>query len=162
MSEFEYVPFHIYSEDDYKPLPCAVFIRSVMEKVQWKRFPDRIEITVPAVFFSGGTEPFTITFKPVGETSAEYSDGGKAIAELEKRVGDIAPYQKWLKEFAEREGRIHFVGGRILTMKVWALSSGYAVESGIFDMLAYASIVANLDMYPLTYEEALYARRADV
>ena len=142
----EFIPWHIYQEEDYKPFGAELFSKCVKEEIKIQRFADRVEITVPCVF-SGKTEDFLVTFRPLDAYSGAFSDGGKALENLQKRVGDLAPYQKWLGEFTRKETRVQFVGGRILTLNAFGLHGRYSMQSAFHDFLFFVSIVANLDGY---------------
>ena len=45
------------------------------------------------------------------------SDGGRTIAELKKRVGDITPYMKKIQNVLNSHGMVELVSGHILTVR---------------------------------------------
>lgn len=137
------------------PLSPEVFDRNVMESVKTKRLKDRIEITLPCGINEKDKE-FTFTMYDIDNYTVEFRDGGKALEELSKRV-EVEKFQKRLKEFSKREGRLSIKGGRelVLTCHVQSVS---LLLWDFYDFYSYCALVANFDLYPLSQNMAWYGR----
>ena len=150
--DFEYIPDHIFNKTDYEKMPAHVFEKYLKQEVEIKRFCDKIEVTLP--FVCDIFDKITFVLKSVDDKVIEICDNGIAIKSLCNKVDDLAKFKDWLDDFENHNKRIKFVSGTNMTLTVWGANSFYAVQQGIFDMLSYASIVANADLYPLTKAQA--------
>ena len=71
---------------------------------------DRMELYIP--FFFGGTKeaPLCLTWTRDGVLS----DGGRTMAELKKRLGDITPYKENIRRILDANGAVTLMGGQKL------------------------------------------------
>ena len=79
--------------------------------------------------------------------SYELSDGGRAFAELEKKVGDVTPYLKRIERILYKTGMNELRGGRIIT-KTYDLYSSWITTHHLDGFLTAITIIANLDILP--------------
>ena len=77
--------------------------------------------------------------------SYEISDGGRCIAELKNKLGDIEPYIPRIKKILYDCGMLELKGGRIITKTYDAVSSFYHTHS-LNHLLTAISIISNLDV----------------
>ncbi len=120
--------------------------------MQLTRFCDKIEVTLP--FVCDTFDKITFVIKAIDDNVIEICDNGVAIKSLFNKVGDIAKFKDWLNDFEQNNERIKFVSDTNMTLTVWGANNHFAIRAGIFDMLSFASIVANADLYPLTKAQA--------
>ena len=73
-------------------------------------YADKIEIFIPFYFGSHSDQPLCLTWNRDGILS----DGGRTVAELEKRVGSIQPYLDEIYAILSECGDCRLVSGRIL------------------------------------------------
>ncbi len=82
----------------------------------------------------------------------EISDGGRILAALEKRVGNLAPYERRIKDLLKRTGCFELCGGRIIKTEYAAFSSHYH-EKTLNELLHLAALITSLDILPYTAED---------
>ena len=78
-----------------------------------KVYPDRIELSLPFFFGNGKEVPLQL----VWDKNGILSDGGRTLAELKKRVGDIAPYRHSIQNILAALGTVTLEGGQKLTVR---------------------------------------------
>ena len=71
-------------------------------------FTDRIELYLPFFFGEGKTEPLCLTWDKKGVLS----DGGRTLAELKKRVGDLTAYAESIQNILKALGLVTLEGGQ--------------------------------------------------
>lgn len=74
---------------------------------------DRIELYLPFFFESGDDAPLCLTWNKDGVLS----DGGRAIAELKKRVGDMTPHMEKIRRILNKRCPVELAAGHILVLK---------------------------------------------
>ena len=79
--------------------------------------------------------------------SYELSDGGAAIAALEKRVGDIAPLMPIIERVLYKTGMNELRGGRIIT-RTYELYEPWITAHHLDGFLTAMTLIANLDIMP--------------
>ena len=97
----------------------------------------------------------------VAETTGDeliISDGGRAMAELERRVGDVSPYCERIEKILYGVGMYSLRGGRIIE-KSFILSSKWETKYRLYGLLTAMTIVANLDILPAFAESKWSSKR---
>lgn len=74
---------------------------------------DRIELYLPFFFESGDDAPLCLTWNKDGVLS----DGGRAIAELKKRVGDMTPHMEKIRRILNGRCPVELAAGHILVLR---------------------------------------------
>ena len=154
MKDFEYIPDHLFNKTNYDPLSAQAFDKHLHDGIKVTRHVDKLQVTVPFVCPDEKQNTITFEIKPIDDSVIEICDKGASLQMLEQRAGNLEQFDEWLSDFAKKEGRIKFAYGRNMTLTVWAVRGRFDVLGGFFDMLSYASIVANADLYPLTQKQA--------
>ena len=77
----------------------------------------------------------------------ELSDGGAAIAALEKRVGDIAPLMPIIERVLYKTGMNELRGGRIIT-RTYELYEPWITAHHLDGFLTAMTLIASLDIMP--------------
>lgn len=161
------------SENKNQPHPVRylsgeALTRTVREGLSFEEIKDALELRLPWCFGAESTElVITISRQDLpysspqpfkqkyGKSSVDtekhdtyiISDGGRAFAELEKRVGDTSPYMPRIKRLLESTGMNTLRGGRIIERAY----SAYAVHQHLRCLnclLNAVTLVASLDILP--------------
>lgn len=77
----------------------------------------------------------------------EISDGGRALSELEKKVGDITPYLPRIKRVLYKTGMHELRGGRIIT-RTYDLYSPWITLHYLDGFVTCMTVIANMDILP--------------
>ena len=84
--------------------------KSIWQGIRKEVYADRIELHLPFFFGEGIGAPLCLTWDRQGVLS----DGGRTIAELKKRVGDIRPYLDTIGRIMARCGNCRLAGGQTI------------------------------------------------
>jgi len=84
----------------------------IRQGVRQEVCPDRVELYLPFWFGNENSDPLCLVFSDKGVLS----DGGRTLAELKNRLGDIAPYQGRIQNILSSLGPVKLEGGHILTV----------------------------------------------
>ena len=82
----------------------------IWQGIRKEVLPDRINLHLPFCFGPGDGEPLCLTWDAKGTLS----DGGRTIAELKRRIGDIRPYMNSIIEILAQCGDCRLVGGQMI------------------------------------------------
>lgn len=85
----------------------------ILQGIKKRVYHDKIELYMPFFFRNGDDSPVCLAWDKDGILS----DGGRTIAELKKRVGDITPYMKKIQNVLNSHGMVELVSGHILTVR---------------------------------------------
>ena len=86
----------------------------IWEGIRKEVHPDRVELYLPFHFGNTPATPLCLTWFEDGTLS----DGGRTIAQLKKRLGDIAPYMGSIQKILSHRGigGCQLVGGQVLKL----------------------------------------------
>ena len=73
----------------------------------------KIELYVPFHFPNGDNTPLCLTWDETGVLS----DGGRTLAELKKRVGDLTPYMEKIRRVCNPFCPVELISGHILAVR---------------------------------------------
>ena len=76
-------------------------------------YQDRVEVYLPFYFGEGDSEPLCL----VWDKNKVLSDGGRTLAELKKRVGDVTPYNESIANILKTYGNVKLEGGQKLVVR---------------------------------------------
>ena len=82
----------------------------IWQGIQKKVYADRIELHLPFYFGNNNDKPLCLTW----DRNGILSDGGRTIAELEKRDRNIHSYMDTVRMILSQCGDCKLVGGRII------------------------------------------------
>ena len=88
----------------------AGYIRQGIRK---EVYTDRIELYLPFFFGNGNSEPLCLIWDKKGILS----DGGRTLAELKKRVGDLSAYENRIGNILTSLGLVSLEGGHKLVVR---------------------------------------------
>jgi len=115
---------------------------------------DKILLYLPWHFAKAAAEkslPLCLTVRAEGD-GAVISDGGRAIAELSKKVPSLLGYRGRISDLISDVGSYELVGGRIIEYSFYSLTK-YGVLSAVSQMLKIVTAISNLDLVPYTRGE---------
>lgn len=86
----------------------------IWEGIRKEVYSDRVELYLPFYFGGEQTAPLCLTWFE----DATLSDGGRTIAELKKRLGDISPYMDSIHKILTHRGigDVKLSGGQVLKL----------------------------------------------
>lgn len=149
----------------------------IWEHINMHTVSDKLTLTLPWYFDGGDGAPLEITIKHVKppkksdgplrqkyggsvdtekHESYEISDGGRAIAELERKVGDISPYASVIERVLYKTGMHSLRGGRIIT-KIYDLYSPWITVHELDGFITAITVISNLDIMP-THTKSKWSR----
>ena len=107
---------------------------------------DRIELYLPFFFESGDDTPLCLTWDKEGVLS----DGGRTIAELRKRAGNIDPYMEKLRRILNERCPVELAAGHQLVIRQFqtAISPEETYVdylAGLSRMLRVISLISVID-----------------
>ena len=114
---------------------------------------DRIELYLPFFFESHTDAPLCLTWNRDGVLS----DGGRTIAELRKRVGNINPYMEKLRRILDERCPVELEAGHILVLKQYQTvntpEEAYVdYLSGFSRMLRVISLISVIDTVEISWD----------
>ncbi|MBO5403143.1 MAG: hypothetical protein J6A85_08245 [Clostridia bacterium] len=80
----------------------------ISKEIRKEVYVDHIKLFLPFYFGSGSTEPLCL----VWDENEKLSDCGRTLSELEKRVGDLAPYMQNISNILNAYGSVTLESGR--------------------------------------------------
>ncbi len=107
---------------------------------------DRIRLYLPFFFGNGESEPLCLIWNEKGVLS----DGGRTLAELKKRVGDLTTYQNRIENILSSLGMVELEGGHRLVVRhfqtrVSGENTSIDYMSGLNRMLRAISLISIAD-----------------
>ena len=107
---------------------------------------DIIELYIPFYFGSGEDTSLCL----VWDKNGVLSDGGRTLAELKKRVGDVEPYMEKIRNILNARGPVELVAGHKLTVRqfqtVVAPDGTYVdYRTGVSRLIAAISLISVID-----------------
>lgn len=85
----------------------------IWQNIRKEVYQDKIELYLPFFFGNEQDEPLCLIWNENGVLS----DGGRTIAELKKRIGDITPQMEKIRNILNYRNPVELEGGHILVMK---------------------------------------------
>lgn len=162
--------FDVYEKEPDK-LSADKLSELIMSGISYLDKGQSLEIGIPFNFAPGSSEyedkPLILTVKRVDVNyknpgkwmqkgfsvdktdydQYEISDGGRALHELERKIGDIETYIKRIERILYKMGELTLRGGRIITY-VYDESSPYSHYAALSSVMTAVTTVANLDILP--------------
>ena len=125
------------------PQALTQYIRQDIRKVV---HADRIELYLPFYFRDTRQEPLRL----IWDNRGVLSDGGRTIAELKKRVGDLTPYQNSIQSILNACGTVSLESGTKLVVRHFQdLIRGETVckdyTGGLSRLLRVISLISAVD-----------------
>lgn len=120
-------------------------------------YTDRIELYLPFFFGEGKTEPLCLTWDKKGVLS----DGGRTLAELKKRVGDLTAYAESIQNILKALGLVTLEGGQKLVVRHYqtCISEGQSYQDylgGLNRLLRAISLISVVDTITVDDDGAVY------
>ena len=85
----------------------------IRQGIRKEVYADRIALYLPFFFGCGETDPLCLFWDKKGILS----DGGRTLAELKKRVGDLTPYWDSIQNILKAHGIVALEGGHKLVVR---------------------------------------------
>lgn len=85
----------------------------IRQGIRKEVYADRIELYLPFFFGNGESEPLCL----IWDQKDCLSDGGRTLAELKKRVGDLTPYRESIQRILKVHDLVTLEGGQKLTVR---------------------------------------------
>ncbi|MBR2310881.1 MAG: hypothetical protein IKA47_10190 [Oscillospiraceae bacterium] len=94
-------------------MDAAALTGYIRQEVRKEVYADRIELYLPFYFGQGDFAPLCLTW----DKNGVLSDGGRILAELKKRLGDLAPYRQDMDKILALYGQVALEGGQKLVVR---------------------------------------------
>lgn len=85
----------------------------IWQGIRKEVYANKIELHLPFFFGNGEDAPLCLTWSDDGTLS----DGGRTMAELKKRVGDITPHMEKIRNILNFCNPVELVAGHILVIR---------------------------------------------
>ena len=137
---------------EQKTIPADKLKSYIWQDIRKEVYSDRVELYLPFCFGSGNDTPLCLTWRQDGTLS----DGGRTLAELKNRLGDITTYMDTIQEILARCYWVELVGGQNLVMShfqtcIRGEEYFYDYVGGLTWMLQVISLISIVDT--ITVEE---------
>ena len=129
----------------------------IRQGIRKEVYTDRIELYLPFFFGEGKTEPLCLIWDKKGALS----DGGRTLAELKKRVGDLTPYKDSIQNILMSLGQVTLEGGQKLVVRHFqtCISGEHSYQDylgGLNRLLRAISLISIVDTVTVDDDGAVY------
>ena len=137
-------------------MDAKTLYKYIWQGIRKEVYADRIELHLPFFFGNSSDEPLCLTW----DRNGVLSDGGRTIAELERRVKNIQPYMDAARAILSQCGDCKLIGGRIIVKEHFQTVISGEMQyldylGGMNDMLEAIACISVLDTVPMGDDRAV-------
>lgn len=126
---------------------------SIRQGIRKEVHQDRIELYLPFFFESGDDTPLCLTWDKEGVLS----DGGRTMAQLKKRVGDMTPHMEKLRRILNGRCPVELAAGHVLVLRQYQTlitpeETYVDYLAGLSRMLRVISLISVIDTLTVSEE----------